>query len=205
MNGGPDPIPEQLLGQARAGDADALGQLLELYRNYLATLARLQIGQRLQGKVGASDVVQDAFLEAQRDFPQFKGQTEAELVGWLRQILASNLVDLIRRYRGTQRRDFRLEREVAFELDQSSRLLDGGFVSPGSSPSDEANRREQGALLADALEKLPLHYREVIFLCHFQGLSFPDVARRMGRSLDSVKHLWARALARLRRSMRELP
>lgn len=205
MNGGPDPIPEQLLGQARAGDADALGQLLELYRNYLATLARLQIGERLQGKVGASDVVQDAFLEAQRDFPQFKGKTEAELVSWLRQILASNLVDLIRRYRGTQRRDLRLEREVAFELDQSSRLLDGGLVSQGNSPSDEANRREQRALLADALEKLPHHYREVIFLCHFQGLSFPDVAQRMGRSLDSVKHLWARALVRLRRCMRDLP
>jgi RNA polymerase sigma-70 factor (ECF subfamily) len=196
---------EQLLVLARAGDASALGQLLELYRGYLGILARLQIGQRLQRKVDASDVVQETFLEAARDFPQFRGTTEAELVNWLRQILATNLVDLVRRYSGTQRRDPRLERELAIELDQSSRLLDGGLADRGSSPSDRADRREQGVLLANALGRLPQNYREVILLCHFQGLSFPDVARRMGRSLDSVKHLWARALIRLRRSLGDSP
>jgi len=196
---------EQLLVLARAGDASALGQLLELYRGYLGILARLQIGQRLQRKVDASDVVQETFLEAARDFPQFRGTTEAELVSWLRQILATNLVDLVRRYSGTQQRDPRLERELAIELDQSSRLLDGGLADRGSSPSDRADRREQGVLLANALGRLPQNYREVILLCHFQGLSFPDVARRMGRSLDSVKHLWARALVRLRRSLGDSP
>ncbi len=196
---------EQLLVLARAGDGSALGQLLELYRSYLGILARLQIGQRLQRKVDASDVVQETFLEAARDFPQFRGTTEAELVSWLRHILASNLADLVRRYSGTQRRDPRLERELAIELDQSSRLLDQGLTARHSSPSDQASRREQAVLLANALGRLPHDYHEVILLCHFQGLSFPDVARRMGRSLDSVKHLWARALVRLRRSLGEPP
>ena len=66
--------PEELLRQARAGSSPALGELLELYRSYLALLARVQIGQRLQGKVDAADLVQDAFLEAHRHFAQFRGQ-----------------------------------------------------------------------------------------------------------------------------------
>jgi RNA polymerase sigma-70 factor (ECF subfamily) len=72
--------PEQLLRLARAGDDSARGQLLELYRNYLALLARLQIGRRLQGKVDASDLVQEAFLKAHRHFKQFHGNSEGELL-----------------------------------------------------------------------------------------------------------------------------
>jgi RNA polymerase sigma-70 factor (ECF subfamily) len=66
---------EQLLQQARAGHAPALGTLLERYRAYLSVLARVQIGRRLRGKVDESDVVQEAFLGAARDFPQFRGTT----------------------------------------------------------------------------------------------------------------------------------
>src|SRR5437588_7443589 len=104
--------PQQLLEQAQAGDAATLGRLLELYRRYLALLARVQIGKRLQGKVDASDLVQETFLEAHRNFARFRGQTEAELVCWLRQILATNLANVCRRYLGTQGRDVRLERDI---------------------------------------------------------------------------------------------
>jgi RNA polymerase sigma-70 factor (ECF subfamily) len=181
--------PEELLRLAQTGDGPAVGRLLEMYRDYLALLARLQIGRRLQGKVDASDLVQETFLKAHRDFPQFRGASEAEWVSWLRQILAGNLAHLVRRYCGTQRRDIRLERDLVDELNESSRALDGGLVGQQSSPSQRAVRRE-----------LPKDYREVIVLSHLQGLSFPEVARRMGRTLDSVKNLWARALAQLRRS-----
>jgi RNA polymerase sigma-70 factor (ECF subfamily) len=190
--------PEQLLQEARAGDAATLGRLLELYRRYLALLARVQIGQRLQGKVDASDLVQETFLEAHRNFVRFEGTSEGQLVGWLRQILAAKLADLLRRYLGTQGRDVRLEREIEDAFDRSSVLLDRNLVAPHSSPSQQAARREQAVLLADALGQLPDDYREVIVLRHLEGLTFPEVARRMGRSLDSVEKLWLRALARLR-------
>src|SRR5262249_29813911 len=81
--------PEQLLSLARQGHRDALGLLLQLYDGYLALLARLQIGRRLRGKVDAADLVQETFLEAHRHFARFQGPTEAELVAWLRQILAA--------------------------------------------------------------------------------------------------------------------
>jgi RNA polymerase sigma-70 factor (ECF subfamily) len=197
--------PEHLLAVARQGNAVALGQLLESSRNYLELLARVQIGRRLQGKVDAADLVQETFLKAHRDFAKFRGASEGEWVGWLRQILAANLAQLVRRYCGTQRRDIRLERELVDELNQSSRFLDQNLAAPQSTPSHQAARREQAVLLADALKQLPDAYREVIILSHLEGLSFPEVARRMGRTVDSVKNLWARALARLRRTVGGLP
>ena len=195
--------PEELLRRARSGNGADLGQLLELYRKYLTLLVRLQIGRRLQGKVDAADLVQDTFLQAHRDFGQFRGTTEEELIGWLRQILAHSLAMCVRRYFGTQRRDVRLERELAFELDQSSRDLDQGLLANSSSPSNQAARREQAVLLADALGQLTEDYREVIILRQMEGLTFPEVARRMGRSVDSVKKLWPRAMVQFRRALGE--
>ena len=190
--------PERLLYLARAGSGPARGQLLEMYRNYLTLLVRLQIDRRLQGKVDPADVVQETFLEAHRDFGQFRGHSEGELAAWLRQVLATNLANVARRYLGTQGRDVRLERELAVELDRSSRVLDQGLAARDSSPSRQAARREQAVILADGLNRLPPDYREVIILRHLEGLTFPEVAGRMGRSLDSVKKLWARGLAQLR-------
>ena len=198
-NAGPD--PEQLLVLARAGHGPALGQLLELYRNYLTLLARLQIGRRLQGKVDSADLVQESFLEASEHFDQFRGTSEAELAAWLRQILVSRLAKLVRHYCTAQRRDVRLERQLADEVEQSSRCL--GLVAPGSTPSQRAVRREQSVLLADALGRLPEDYREVLVMHHLQGVPLAEVARQMGRSLDSIKKLWLRGLARLRRVLEE--
>jgi RNA polymerase sigma-70 factor (ECF subfamily) len=196
---------EQLLALARAGDAEALGRLLEEYRNYLMLLARMQIGRRLQGKADTADLVQETFLEAHRKFDQFRGTTEAEFSCWLRAIMAGQLAHLVRRYLGTRQRDVRLERAMVGDLDQSSRALDRGLVARGSSPSQRAVRREQAVILANALEQLPPDYRDVLVLRHLEGLTFPDVARRMQRSLDSVEKLWVRALDRLRHLLGDVP
>jgi RNA polymerase sigma-70 factor, ECF subfamily len=195
--------PAQLLHQAQQGDRAALGQLVELYRGYLALLARMQISARLQVKADPEDLVQETFLKAHRDFAQFRGATEKEWVAWLRQILAYNLAHLVRRYHGSKRRDIRLERAMEEALEESSSALDRGLATSDTSPSKQVIRREQSVLLADALNKLPADYREVIILSHLQGQSFPEVARQMGRTLDSVKNMWARALAKLRRILGE--
>ena len=193
--------PDQLLNEARGGSTLQLGRLLELYRNYLRLLARIEIGQRLQAKLDASDLVQETLLEAHRNFNKFQGVSEPQFLRWLRQIMAANLANLLRRYFGTQGRDIRLERDLAVHLDQSSQFVDQGLIDRETSPSQQAARREQAVLLADALERLPQDYREVIILRHFEGLPFPEVSRRMDRSLDSVEKLWVRGLARLRHEM----
>lgn len=201
MDNGLAPNTELLLRLARRDPAQALGPLLERYRHYLQLLARLQIGRRLQGKVDASDVVQEVFLEAHRHFDRFAGQEEAQLACWLRQILAARLAKLLRRYLRTQRRDVRLERELTHAIDHSSQMLERSLVARGNSPSQQATQREHGLLLAEALARLPEHYREVLILRHLEELSFPEIAERLGRSLDSVKNLWARGLAQLREVM----
>jgi RNA polymerase sigma-70 factor (ECF subfamily) len=201
MRASEPPDPEELLQAARDDDRAALGRLLELHRNYLRLLARLQIGRNLRGKADPSDLVQEAFLAAQRTFAQFRGTTEAEFVDWLRQILASKLVDLARRYLGTARRNVRLERQLAADLDQSSRALGEALRARDSSPSARVEHRERAVLLADAIEALPPDYREVIILRHLEGLSLAQAAERMGRSVESVKKLWVRGIARLRANL----
>lgn len=192
---------ETLLRLARAGDGSALGTLLARYANYLTLLARVQIGRRLQGKIDADDAIQETFLNAHRDFALFRGSSEGEFVAWLRQILAARLAGAMRRYLGTQRRDARLERRLEDELEQSSQALDRAFHAPHSTPSAQAARREQVVLLANALQQLPEHYREVIILHHLEGLTLAQTAVRLGRTDDSVQKLWTRALIQLRRAL----
>jgi RNA polymerase sigma-70 factor, ECF subfamily len=196
--------PERLRA-ARAGDADAQGRLLEDYRNYLTLLARLQLHRTLRGKADAADLVQETFFKACREFEQFRGSTEAELLGWLRQILARTVSNFMRHYLGTRGRDVRLERQLADELDRSSAALGPALAARLSSPSEKAARREQAVALANALESLPPSYREVIILRHLTELPFPEVARRLSRSVDSVKKLWVRGLARLRDELEDAP
>jgi RNA polymerase sigma-70 factor (ECF subfamily) len=192
---------DDFLERARTEGGAALGCLLERYRDYLTLLARVQIGRRLQGKVDAADLVQETFLEAHRGFRRFLGHSEKEFVSWLREILWTTLAHVIRRYQGTQARDVRLERPLSKELDQSSAVMDQGLVADLTSPSQQASRREQAVFLAEALGRLPEDHREVLILRHVQGLTFPEVARRMQRTVDSVEKLWARSLARLRHAL----
>ncbi len=196
--------PDELLSLALGGDRDALGALLGLYRQYLMLLARTQVGRRLQGKADASDLVQEACLEAHRHMQQFRGTTEAEFAAWLRSILAGLVANLVRRYLGTKQRDARLEQALVVELNNTSYVLDRGLVAGVSSPSEQAVKREASVQLADALEHLPMDYRQVIILRHLEGLPFAEVARQMGRSVDSVEKLWVRALARLRKALGDL-
>ena len=182
---------QHLLRLARQGEPDALGALLEQYRCYLRVLARLQIHRRLQSKADASDVVQETFLQAHRHFEHFHGATEAEVLVWLRQILASCVATVVRRYYGTQQRDPRLETDIASQLDQSSAMLDRSFLQ--TSPSVSAARRERVVVLCNALETMSPHYREVIILHHLHELPFPEVATQMGRSPEAIRKLWIRA------------
>ena len=191
-----------LLAAARMQDPSsdaALGKLLESYQRYLKLLARIEIGRRLQGKVDASDVVQETFLDAHRQFSHFRGEAEPQFATWLRQILAGTLANIVRRYLGTQARDPRLERQLAEDLDQSTAALGQILVDPASSPSELAMRREQGMIVAEALARLPDDYQQVLTMRHLEGLTFPEIAIRMERTVDSVEKLWIRGLTRLKR------
>jgi RNA polymerase sigma-70 factor, ECF subfamily len=190
-----------LLQEFRGGDNRAGDVLIRRYQPWLTFLASREIDTRYRGKFDASDIVQQALLEAVRDMPQFHGQSEGEFRAWLRTILAHVLAHQFRRYRGTQKRDVNQEVSLNHSLQHSSTWLSEALAGSVTSPSLQAARSEQELLLADVLTRLPDDYREVIVLRNLEGLSHEEVARRMGRGVGAVRMLWVRALARLRQEV----
>ena len=197
-----DQIPaEQLLQEARQGQLERVGQLLQLYRNYLAVLATTQLDQRLRRRVDPSDLVQETLLAAHRDFRQFRGRTEREFLAWLRQILINSLHHAVETHLKSKMRDIRCEvsiEQAGNALDRSAVSLGYALADPGPSPSATARQREQAVILADQLAKLRPEYRDVIVLRNLQGLAFEEIAQRMDRKAGAVRMLWLRAMEKFK-------
>jgi RNA polymerase sigma-70 factor (ECF subfamily) len=191
-----------LLVRARDGDQDALNRLFELCRNYVQVIAQAQVESWLRVKVDASDLVQQTLLEGYRDFSHFQGGTHAEWLAWLRRILARNLTDFVRQFRGAKRQ---IQRE-AVRCEAPGASSDAGFdpADSAESPSQHLLRRERELLVADAMAQLDPDYREVILLRNLQQLDFEDVARRMNRSRPAVQMLWMRALRKLQQRLSQV-
>lgn len=185
------------LPQARSGSQEALGQALQACRDYLLRIAGEELEPDLRAKGGASDIVQETLLEAQRDFNQFHGAREDELMAWLRRLLLHNVADFTRRFRTGKRF---AGREVALEGDRQTASAEQ-FVLDTPSPSGHAMARERLEELERALERLPEDYRQLIRWRYQEELSFEEIARRLERSENAVRKLWFRAVERLRQEM----
>ncbi|MCX7699352.1 MAG: sigma-70 family RNA polymerase sigma factor [Gemmataceae bacterium] len=182
----------RLLHEARNGSLDALGQLFEEARPRLLTLAARALYQNQQAKISPADCVQDAFLEAQRDFERFHGYSPAEFLSWLRRILMHNLADHRRRF-ATQIRDIRLERPLS-EVNAVTPL-----TALDSNPEERVAAEEQVNRLRTAMSALPRPYRRVLQLRHDEGLTFAQIAKRMQKpSEEAARKLWQRAVKSLR-------
>lgn len=192
-----------LIRRCRAGDEPARDLLFARYRQYLWLLAQGQLGGRLRARCDPSDLVQQTLLEAYRDFAGFTGAHEAELLAWLRQILAHNLYNEAR-HQGAQRRD--AARQISLEevhagLDRSSVTLGRCLAANVPTPSHVAGEREAAVRLADTLARLPKDYQTVLLLRVFEGLPAEEVAQRMDRTAGAVRMLQLRALTALRELM----
>ena len=173
--------------------AENLPHDLGKYRNYLMTIAHLQLEPRLREKLDASDIVQQTLLEAHQQREGFQGQSPAEFAGWLKQILVHNLLDVIRSFR-REKRDVAREQSLDASFDRSTVRLAALIVADQSSPSIKVERDEQGLQLADALAKLPDAQREALELQHWHGWSVAQIAEYMGRSRTAAAGLLKRAL-----------
>lgn len=190
-----DHPPNDWLADARAGSQEALGRALESCRRYLLEIARRELDPALQAKGGASDVVQETFLEAQRDFGRFHGGSAGELRAWLRQLLLHHLYKQARRYRTTQKRA--AGREVSLEPD--------GLSAAAVTPSVQAMAHEEAEELRRALARLPEDYRQVILWRYQEQRPFDEIAQMLNRSDTAVRKLWARAIERLQLEMKRPP
>lgn len=170
---------------------------LERYRPYLGLLARRQFDDRLRDKLDPSDIVQQTIAEAFERQDQFHGQTDAEMAGWLRQILAHNMADVLRRF-GAAKRDIARERSLDAAMEQSSVRLGDWLGNVASSPSQKAVRHENAVQLANALDQLPETQREAVVLRHWHGLSLNQIAETLDRTPAATAGLLKRGLKRLR-------
>lgn len=197
--------PSELLGAARAGDLASLGPLLECYRSYLLSWAYEQLDPRLQVRCSASDVVQETFLEAFRDFAGFQGAARPEFLAWLRRIMINNLLRAAEKHRGAQLRS--VNRELRPDcLDAvaapSGAVLQATLANSGPSPRSKVSGLEQSEILFSTLAELSPDHRQVLVLRHLQGLPFKDVAQQMGRTSVAARGLWVRAMDELRRRLK---
>ena len=166
-------------------------------------IANEVIGTELQAKFGASDLVQDTFLEAQRHLGAFRGQTKGELRAWLRRILECRLANIRRSYLATEKRA--ATREVTFrEFVGESGVKIDTLECRSPSPSNHAQHSEWAQAVENALERMPAHYRQAVSWRHQEQLSWDEIGRRMSCTADAARKVWSRAIQQLRRELGKL-
>jgi len=194
---GPKVERAALLDEARCGSAEAVGKLFESVRGYLLLAARRQVPTRLRGRVGASDLVQDALAAGHQHFQAFRGGSPAEFFRWMRTILASTAVDHIRWHDAAKRRP------VGGMLPLSNvGSSDGALIDGSDRPDAAAIRTEDAGVVEAALETLPADQRRVLWMRHWEGRPFDEIATTLDRSPMAVRKLWCRGLARLEDEIR---
>jgi RNA polymerase sigma-70 factor, ECF subfamily len=186
------------LPAARAGSREALGQVLEACRGYLILIARQELEPALQAKGSASDLVQQTFLEAQKDLANFHDTRPEALLAWMRQLLLNNLANFRRDYRRAKRR---VSREISLRSGSASTLGANDLRAMTPSPSAAMMDEEQFQALERALQLLPEDYRQVIHLRYHEERSFHAIAELMDRSPNAVRKLWARAIDSLQQEL----
>lgn len=189
---------EEWIEAARSGDREAIGEALEGCRQYLRLVADRELGRDLRAKEGASDLVQQAFLEAHRDFDQFRGRTEEDLRAWLRAILRNDLGHLADRYRRTGKRE--IGREVAID-DKANEGLRKSLAGDEDSVMTRAILGEQETALRVAMERLPKHHWKILNWRHREGRSFEEIGRRLGCSGAAARKTWRRVIGRLQQEL----
>jgi RNA polymerase sigma-70 factor (ECF subfamily) len=195
-------LPEEVgrwLAAARTGSRDDLGRALEACRVYLLGVGCHELAPDLQAKGGASDLVQETFLEAQRDLDRFGGTNGEELLAWLRQLLLHNIADFTRRFRHTARRE--VGREVPLDAGSSSSGRAGRLPGAGPSASSRVQAGEQAETVQRALGRLPEDYRRVIVIRYQEHRAFEEIGGLMQRTPKAARMLWARAVKRLRQEL----
>lgn len=170
---------------------------LEGFRDHLLSLARLQIQPHLRARIDLSGVVQQTLIEAHQAAAQLQAEDSQVLTGWLKKLLARNLIDALR-WHFAIKRDVRRERTMAVVGEASSHRPLDTLVSDQSSPSRQLIRAESFDDVCRVLGDLPEDQRQVLELHYLEGLSLQQLSQRLGRSPSAVAGLLSRGMRTLR-------
>ena len=196
------------LQAAARGDHAAWGAVLAYHHERLRRMVALRLDRRLQGRVDASDVIQDAYLEATRRLPEYiREPAPMPLFLWLRYLTAQALQTLHRRHLGAQARD--AGREISIDggraTQASSAALAAQLLGHDTKASEAAMRAERKLRLEEALNSMDMIDREVLALRHFEQLSNAECARVLKLSESAATKRYIRALRRLKEILTSLP
>jgi RNA polymerase sigma-70 factor, ECF subfamily len=199
--------PEVLLARAKAGDGQALGDLFGHYREQLRKMLCLRLDRRLYGRIDPSDVLQDAFLDLARRFPEYTAQPTVPFYLWLRALTGQRLIDVHRQHLGAQMRDAGMEVSLhRGALPQASSLaLANQLLGRLTSPTHAALRAEMQLRLQEALNTMDPLDREVVVLRHFEELSNTEAAEVLGIQPAAASKRYIRAIRRLKAILDSVP
>ena len=206
-----DPVghnPNLLLRRALAGDESALAALFDGHRQRLRRMIRLRMDRRLSGRVDASDVLQEAYLDVRKRFAEYARDPAAMPFHlWLRLIAGQRLTDVHRYHLGSQMRDagqeVSLHRGPFPQADSVS--LAAQLLGKMTSASQAAIRVEHKLIVQEALNNMDPIDREVLALRHFEHLSNDETAQVLGLSKSAASNRYIRALKRLKEILTSIP
>jgi RNA polymerase sigma-70 factor (ECF subfamily) len=200
-------VSRELLKRAAAGDSHALAELLTLYRSRLQRMVKLRLNPRLQGRVDDSDIVQDALLEVSQRLREYLDGPAMPFYLWLRHVAGQKLIDVHRRYLGTQKRDASLEislHQGAWPVASCTSLAEQ-LLGRLTSPSQAAIKAELRLRVQEALNSLEPLDREVLALRHFEQFSTAETAAALGIGKSAASSRYVRALKRLKDLLAAIP
>lgn len=182
------------------GDEQALADAFSSHRDRLARMVQLRLDPRLGGRVSASDVLQEAYLDAAKRAHHFVEQPDMPVYLWLRLIAGQRLIEVHRQHLGAKMRD--ATQEVSIHRDGSagahSACLALQLVGHQTSPSHAAERQELMGQVEEAMNRLDPIDREVLALRHFEELSNGETAQVLGIEKAAASKRYVRALERLK-------
>jgi RNA polymerase sigma-70 factor, ECF subfamily len=191
-------MSDDLLARIRRRDTEALAQFISAHRPQLLAFIERQLGAALRRKIEPDDVLQEASAEAVRALPSVE-LGDRDPFSWLCQIAERRIVDLARRFFGTQKRD--AAREVSLGSPTGSETQPAGLinllVASLTTPSQAFSRNAREARLLEALSKLPEEQRAALQMRYVEDLPSKKIAERLGKSDAAVRVMLTRSLKKL--------
>ncbi len=196
----------RIAARLKDGDDQALAELFSVYRERLRRMVEFRLDKRLQGRVDASDVLQEAYLDAAQRIRHYAKKPEISIFVWLRQVTTQRLIDVHRRHLNAKRRD--AKQEVSINAPNltaaTSASMAVQLVGHFASPSQMAIRAEMLDLVESALENMDAIDREVLAMRHFEELTNNEVAEVLGLTKSAASNRYVRALLRLKQVLAEV-
>ena len=198
---------QQLLDDAKQGDAAAINRLMERHRNSLRRLVQMRLDQKVQRRVDVSDVVQEVLIEANRRLREYLQNPVMSFHLWLRQIAKDRIIDAHRRHRVSAKRSVDREQALAAPAggDRSTIELVAQLCDPELTPAAAATQQEMARRVERAIAQLGDQDSEIIVMRHYEQLSNQEIAEALQLSEPAASMRYLRAVRRLRALLGESP